>query len=635
MRSFGLLKDPPYRVGEVDGGEVRLLVMAGSTDQDRPAASGPASVGVAGLVAEHPTPREFNPKFLGSGEQHARCRLSPWVLARVALDGAIGVVGAEVEREGDLLAEERTDSPVHAIDVRLLVSAARHAALVGYDHQHVPMSVQACEPCTYALEQHDLVWIAQIAVVGDQGVVPIEEDGFLHGGGRGYSRRGRGRVDPDRMPHLDVEQAMQTGDSENGALGILAGGGPAPGINAVIAAATIRARLHGSRVLGIRNGFEELMKSDGDPVRALDIHDVSRIHFRGGSALGTSRSNPTRSTADLDRVVESLRGLGIDRLITIGGDDTAFSASRVAEHAAGAIRIAHVPKTIDNDLGLPPAVDTFGYQTARSVGVQILQNLMVDAKTTSRWYIVVAMGRKAGHLALGIGKAAGATLSIVPEEFGEHAITIDRLTDTIAGSIIKRRADGRHDGVVILAEGLMLGIDPAELEQAGHVERDAHDHVRLAEIDLGDLVKKRLRSSLDAMGLDATVVSKNLGYELRCADPIPFDMEYCRDLGYCAAKFLLEGGSGALISMQGGHFVPIPFAELMDETTGRMQVRLVDVSSTRYAIARRYMIRLRRDDFEDPERLKSLAEASGLGVEAFQKRFEYVVDDELPPLVLR
>ena len=195
----------------------------------------------------------------------------------------------------------------------------------------------------------------------------------------------------------------------------------------------LRARLHGSRVLGIRNGFEELMKPDGDPAVELDIHDVSRIHFRGGSALGTSRANPTRSDADLEIVVQHLRRLGIDRLITIGGDDTAFSASRVARHAEGAIRVAHVPKTIDNDLGLPPAVDTFGYQTARAVGVQIIQNLMVDAKTTSRWYVVVAMGRKAGHLALGIGKAAGATLTIIPEEFGDQPITIERLAEACIG----------------------------------------------------------------------------------------------------------------------------------------------------------------------------------------------------------
>ena len=428
---------------------------------------------------------------------------------------------------------------------------------------------------------------------------------------------------------------MSNEDPGKPALGILVGGGPAPGINAVIAAATIRARLSGSRVIGIRNGFQELMAPDGDPGRELDIHDVSRIHFRGGSALGTSRANPTRDPRALDAVVESLRRMGVDRLVTIGGDDTAFSACRVAEHADGGIRVAHVPKTIDNDLDLPPSIDTFGYQTARSVGVDIVQNLMVDAKTTSRWYLVVAMGRKAGHLALGIGKAAGATLTIIPEEFGDRPITLEMIVDTIVGSIIKRRAEGRRDGVVVLAEGLVLGIDPATLEELGTVERDAHGHIRIAEIDFGEIVKNRVRAALSEFDFETTVVSKDLGYELRCADPSPYDMEYCRDLGYCAAKYLLEGGSGVLVSMQGGRFVPVPFGDLLDEATGRMQVRLVDLASTRYAIARRYMIRLRRDDFEDVHRLQALANAANLAPADFRKRFEYVVDDELPPLVLR
>lgn len=419
------------------------------------------------------------------------------------------------------------------------------------------------------------------------------------------------------------------------ALGILVGGGPAPGINAVIAAATIRARLSGSRVFGIRNGFEELLRPEGEPGRDLEIGDVSRIHFRGGSALGTSRANPTRREEDLDHVVGRLRSLGIDRLVTIGGDDTAFSASRIAERAGGDIRVVHVPKTIDNDLDLPPSIDTFGYQTARSVGVEIVQNLMVDAKTTSRWYVVVAMGRKAGHLALGIGKAAGATLTMIPEEFGERAVTLDEIVETIVGSILKRASEGRRDGVVVLAEGLVLGIDPERLAELGPVEHDAHGHVRIAEIDFGGIVKSQVRERLRSLGIETTVVSKDIGYELRCADPISFDMDYCRDLGYCAAKYLLEGGSGVLVSMQGGRFVPIPFAELLDPATGRMQVRLVDVTSTRYAIARRYMIRLRRDDFESTEALGRLAAACGLEPAAFRERFESLVGDELPPLVLR
>ena len=221
----------------------------------------------------------------------------------------------------------------------------------------------------------------------------------------------------------------------------------------------------------------------------------------------------------------------------------------------------HVPKTIDNDLDLPSHVDTFGYQTARHLGVGIVQNLMVDARTTSRWYFVIAMGRTAGHLALGIGKAAGATLTLIPEEFGSGTTKLKTVVDTLAGAIIKRQSYGRREGVAIIAEGLVLNLDPADLSALDAVERDAHGHVRIAEVNIGEILKQQVTKRLKEFGLKATIVEKNIGYELRCADPIPFDMEYSRDLGYAAAKFILSGGNAAMVSMQGGHFVPIDFAE--------------------------------------------------------------------------
>src|SRR6185436_8045357 len=356
-------------------------------------------------------------------------------------------------------------------------------------------------------------------------------------------------------------------------LAILCGGGPAPGLNSVIGAATIRARLEGVDVLGIRDGFEWVMQGDIDHITPLTIEGVSRIHFRGGSHIGIARANPSKSPALLENTVLSLLRLNVSQLITIGGDDTAFSAMKLAEHAGGRLRVVHVPKTIDNDLDLPPDIDTFGFQTARHYGVEIVKNLMVDAKTTSRWYIVIAMGRTAGHLSLGIAKAAGATLSLIPEEFSAP-LRLKVLVDTLVGAIIKRLSYGRRDGVAVIGEGVVLHLSEDDLADLKGVERDAHGHVRIAEI--------------------------NIGYELRCADPIPFDMEYTRDLGYCAAKYVLSGGSNAMVSMQAGRFVPIPFTSMLDPKTGRAKTRLVDVDSTRYHIARRYMIRLRKDDFQDP-----------------------------------
>ena len=415
-------------------------------------------------------------------------------------------------------------------------------------------------------------------------------------------------------------------------IGILVGGGPAPGINSVIAAATIRSVIAGWDVLGIRDGFEWIMRGDTEHITPLDIDKVSRLHFQGGSELGTSRANPTRSDELLDTALASLKELGITRVITIGGDDTAISSMRLAERSGDQLRVVHVPKTIDNDLDLPAPVDTFGYQTARSVGVQIVENLMVDARTTGRWYFLIAMGRKTGHLALGIGKAAGATVTLIPEEFGATPTPLAEIADTLVGSIITGLARGRRDGVAIIAEGVVYGIDPSDLAGLDSVERDDHGHLRLAEVDIGALLKREVRRRLSDLELPVTVVSKNIGYELRCAAPNPFDLEYTRELGYAAAKYLSQGGHAAMVSIQGGHFVPVPFTEMLDPETGRARIRSVDINSVRYRVARRYMLRLRGSDFADPARLEKLAAASNMTVEAFLDRFGRLPEREPPAL---
>jgi len=417
-------------------------------------------------------------------------------------------------------------------------------------------------------------------------------------------------------------------------MAILVGGGPAPGINSVISAATIRGALEGFEVIGIQDGFKWIMEGRTDRFVPLTMHDVSRIHFRGGSFIGISRANPTSDAAALQRAAGALKQMGVSHLITIGGDDTAFSAMKLAGQTRGAVHVVHVPKTIDNDLALPPDVDTFGFQTARHTGVQIIKNIMVDAHSTHRWFFIITMGRKAGHLALGMGKAAGATLTLIPEEFGPGQFRLDAIVDTLVGAIVKRRSMDRSDGVAVIAEGVVLGIAPEDLERIDEVERDDHGHVRIAEVSIGEILKKAVQTELHKLGLKSTIVAKNIGYELRCADPVPFDMEYTRDLGYCAAKYLVDGGDHVLITMQGGRFVPIPFEELIDPETGRTRVRGVDVTSTRYAIARRYMIRLRRDDFEDDRVLAPMADACRLTIAEFRARFERLVADEAPAIRL-
>lgn len=412
-------------------------------------------------------------------------------------------------------------------------------------------------------------------------------------------------------------------------LGILVGGGPAPGINSAIAAVVIEAVNRGLAVLGIYDGFEHLMAGRTSSVSALTIADVSRIHFQGGSLLRTSRANPTRQPEELQRTVQALQELGIAYLVTIGGDDTAFAACEVARAANGAVRVAHLPKTIDNDLPLPGGMPTFGFETARHVGTELVLNLMEDSRTTNRWFIVVVMGRKAGHLALGIGKAAGATLTLIPEEFPAEGVSLNEVCSVLEGAILKRRVMGRRDGLAVIAEGIGEKLDAAELAQVPGVEvrYDPYGHIRLGEIPLATILKRELQRRLTARGDQTAIVDVTLGYELRCASPIPFDIDYTRTLGYGAVRFLLaepveeQFGYGGFICLDHGHLHVLPFDELRDPASGRTRIRLVDIQSEHYKVAREYMIRLEREDLEDPNILGRLAAAAGTTPAEFQRLF--------------
>ena len=410
-------------------------------------------------------------------------------------------------------------------------------------------------------------------------------------------------------------------------LAILVGGGPAPGINAVIAAATIEARNQGLRVLGCLDGYKWLMQGDDTHLQELEIADVSRIHFDGGSVLRTSRANPSRTPEALARVVETLRRLDVAYLLTIGGDDTALGTARVARALEGRLAVVHVPKTIDNDLPLPPEVPTFGFMTAVDLGKDLVRNLMEDAATTEKWFFVTVMGRHAGHLALGVGGAAGATLTVIGEEFAGARIPLQRLVDILEGAIIKRRAHGREHGVALLAEGLLEKLDPATL---GAVQHDTYGNVRLEELELGRLVRERVLASLRARGVGTGIVAKDLGYELRCAPPGGFDIQYSRSLGYGATRFLLDGGTEAMATIQGGKLVAVPFGEMLDPATGRVRVRYVDIESEAYHTLYAYMIRLKSTDFEQPGLLGALARAGNLSEAAFVERFGYLARKAAP-----
>jgi 6-phosphofructokinase len=371
------------------------------------------------------------------------------------------------------------------------------------------------------------------------------------------------------------------------------------------------------------------MQGRTDMVRPLTIEEVSRIHFQGGSILRTARANPTRNPDDMQRTLQALQSLNIRALVTIGGDDTAFAASEVAKAARGAIRIAHIPKTIDNDLPLPGGVSTFGFETARHVGTQLVRNLMEDARTTNRWIFVVVMGRKAGHLALGIGKAAGATLTIIPEEFSQERIRLNDVSRMLEAAILKRRVMGSEHGVAVIAEGISEKLDPEELANMPGVEMvyDPYGHIRLGEIPLTTLLKRQVQEDFAARQDTHSIVDVTLGYELRCAQAIPLDVDYTRTLGYGAVRFLLsEPADGrtrqaGFICLEGGHLNVLPFDDLRDTSTGRVRIRVVDVRSEHYHVARKYMIRLEQSDLDDPEMRAKLAAAARMTPDEFLGAF--------------
>lgn len=432
----------------------------------------------------------------------------------------------------------------------------------------------------------------------------------------------------------------ETKPSHGNRLGIVVGGGPAPGINGTIGAVTIEAQNRGHEVVGIYEGFSHLMAGHAERTKILQREEVSRIHFQGGSILGTSRANPTKNPEHLRNVVTALKSLGIGYLVTIGGDDTMYAASQVAAASPGEIRVCHVPKTIDNDLPLPGETPTFGFETARQLGFEIVRNLMEDSRTTGRWYFVVVMGRTAGHLTLGVGKSAGATLALIPEEFSGPA-HLDRIGDVLEGAILKRRALwDRNDGVALIAEGLLEKMPVEELTsiEGVQIQHDSYGHLRLAELDLAYILKTLVERRFASRGQSFTIVHKTVGYELRCAPPLAFDCDYVKNLGYGAVDFLLNPRSeeaqigGALVCLDSGKLRYLQFADLIDPRTKKTSVRVVDIEKPSYKVAREYMMRLEKADFADRALLEKLARAASspekpVSVEELQARFAGVVSD--------
>ncbi len=407
----------------------------------------------------------------------------------------------------------------------------------------------------------------------------------------------------------------------------------------MISAATIEAINRGFDVFGFYDGFRWLVTDRFDAslhCTRLDINAVARLHFEGGSLLRTSRTSllddarlkehkhVAPDEKKINNCLRTLRVLGVNHMLTIGGDDTALSARFIADSAGESVRVVHVPKTIDNDLPLPHDVPTFGFSTARLVGTQLVKNLMRDSQTTGRWYLVETMGRSAGWLAMAIGMSAGATITLIPEEFPPRA-RVAQIVDVLEGAIIKRAALGRPDGVALVAEGLAYKFgDREELERilGREVPVDAAGHPRLSEVNLANLLKVELEARFRARGRKLTLVDHELGYELRSADPTPADMGYCRSLGYFSVQLLMRPDpSPCMVNIVNGNLSPIHLHDTIDPETNRTRVRMVDLRSDSYRVARAYMIRLEMSDLENPETLAKLAAEAALPADEFRERF--------------
>lgn len=378
-------------------------------------------------------------------------------------------------------------------------------------------------------------------------------------------------------------------NSSSGAFGIVVSGGPAPGINSVICSAVIEASNRGCRIFGLNNGFRDTSSGVPNSIRELSIESTVHYANHGGSLLGTSRFNPFSDPEAEANFIGGLQSKNIDKLIVIGGEGSAYLSYKMFQKFPN-IRVGHVPKTIDNDLILPLHYPSFGFETARTAGMKILETLMLDAKTTQRWFLVTCFGRRAGFLALGLGLAAGMTLTLIPEEFTEHSKTPDEIAEIIFQSIKHRHNNGKNYGVALLAEGLFDALDPDSSPILSSCPRDDLGRIRYAQIELSDVLLPPLIQKCRLAGIELPISPKNIGYELRCEAPVSFDVEYTKFLGWGAVKLLMEGHSGFLVTKNYDSLGFVPLSELANED-GSIRARTVDLGSDLYKIARSFMIR--------------------------------------------
>jgi 6-phosphofructokinase len=362
------------------------------------------------------------------------------------------------------------------------------------------------------------------------------------------------------------------------AVAILCAGGPAPGINTVISSVTKIFTKNGYDVIGLNGGYKSLF-ADEPAFEYLDFEYADQIYSRGGSALKMSRYKPK----DDEFKVDFFRKNNVKLLVTIGGDDTASTANRLAKFLAKEkmdVKNIHVPKTIDNDLPLPEGTPTFGYHSAKEEGVRLSSTIYEDARTSGNWFVVSAMGREAGHLAFGIGTACHYPMIVIPEMFNKTKMTFDKITRMVVSSMVKRRILGIDYGVAMISEGVFHFMSDEEIIATGiNFTYDDHGHPELGNVSKSHIFNMLTQQHLKNLRINVKSRPEEIGYELRCCRPIAYDLSYATRLGLGVYSLFIKGETGCMTTIdRGGNISPLYLKDVEDKD-GKVKPRLVNMES--------------------------------------------------------
>ena len=364
---------------------------------------------------------------------------------------------------------------------------------------------------------------------------------------------------------------------------ILCGGGPAPGMNSVSMSVAKTFITKGFRVIGLHGGYSGLFSKNAR-TEDLTFAIADRYFNRGGSYLEMSRFKPTDADFENNFNLDLFKDNNIKLLVTIGGDDTASTANRISKFLAAKgypIANIHCPKTIDNDLPLPANAPTFGYNSAKNEGAHLARTVYEDARTSGNWLVISAMGRTCGSLALGIGEATHCPMTIIPEMFNKTEICLDKVVKLSISAILKRKVLGINYGTIVAAEGLFHEFKAEEMEAAGvRFSYDDHGHPELGKVSKAVLFNDLLEAEFKKIGLKVKSRPVEIGYDVRCQDPVAYDLTYCTELAMGVYQLYSEGKTGCMVYVDAyGNVSPLYLADLQDPTTGKIPPRVVDINS--------------------------------------------------------